>query len=33
MNGYIADLDGHAWEIAWNSAGPISAEGCVTFGV
>lgn len=29
--GYIADPDGHAWEIAWNPAWPISPEGFVTF--
>ena len=28
----IADPDGHAWEIAWNPAWPISPEGYVTFG-
>ncbi|RYG08236.1 MAG: VOC family protein [Caulobacteraceae bacterium] len=33
MNGYVADPDGHAWEIAWNPAWPISPEGYVTFGV
>ena len=31
--GYVADPDGHAWEIAWNSAWPISREGHVTFGL
>lgn len=31
--GYVADPDDHAWEIAWNPAWPISAEGCVTFGL
>jgi len=31
--GYIADPDGNAWEIAWNPAWPISAEGHVTFAV
>ncbi|RUM99396.1 VOC family protein [Pseudaminobacter arsenicus] len=31
-NGYIADPDGHAWEIAWNPAWTISPEGFVTFG-
>lgn len=31
--GYIADPDGHAWEIAWNPAWSIDAEGHVTFGV
>ena len=29
--GYLADPDGHAWEIAWNPAWPISAEGYVRF--
>jgi uncharacterized glyoxalase superfamily protein PhnB len=28
--GYVADPDGHAWEIAWNAAWPISPEGYVT---
>lgn len=32
MRGYIADPDDHAWEIAWNPAWPISAEGYVRFG-
>ena len=32
FRGYIADPDGHAWEIAWNPAWPIDAEGHVTFG-
>lgn len=31
--GYVADPDGHAWEIAWNPAFPISPEGYVTFGL
>lgn len=31
--GYIADPDGHAWEIAHNPAWAIDAEGHVTFGV
>jgi uncharacterized protein len=31
--GYVADPDGHAWEIAWNPAWPIDAEGRVRFGV
>jgi catechol 2,3-dioxygenase-like lactoylglutathione lyase family enzyme len=31
--GYIADPDGHMWEIAWNPAWPISPEGYVTFGI
>ncbi len=30
LRGYIADPDGHAWEIAWNPAWPISREGYVT---
>ncbi|WP_240654752.1 VOC family protein [Rhodovarius crocodyli] len=29
--GYVADPDGHAWEIAWNASWPIDAEGRVTF--
>lgn len=29
--GYVADPDGHAWEIAFNPAWPIDAEGHVTF--
>lgn len=32
FRGYLADPDGHAWEIAWNSAWSIDAEGHVTFG-
>jgi hypothetical protein len=32
FRGYVADPDGHAWEIAWNPAWPISPEGYVTFG-
>jgi uncharacterized protein len=28
---YFADPDGHAWEVAYNSAWPISEEGYVTF--
>jgi hypothetical protein len=31
--GYVTDPDGHAWEIAFNSAWSISPEGYVTFGV
>lgn len=31
FRGYVADPDGHAWEIAWNPAWPISPEGYVTF--
>ncbi|RIA37602.1 hypothetical protein DFR49_3489 [Hephaestia caeni] len=29
--GYIADPDGHAWEIAWNPAWPIDDQGHVHF--
>ena len=32
FRGYVADPDDHAWEIAWNPAWPIDAEGHVTFG-
>src|SRR4051794_1061468 len=32
LRGYVADPDGHAWEIAWNPAWPIDADGHVTFG-
>jgi catechol 2,3-dioxygenase-like lactoylglutathione lyase family enzyme len=31
--GYIADPDGHAWEISFNPDWRISAEGHVTFGI
>lgn len=31
FSGYAADPDDHAWEIAWNPAWPISAEGYVAF--
>jgi catechol 2,3-dioxygenase-like lactoylglutathione lyase family enzyme len=31
FRGYVADPDGHAWEIAWNPAWPIDAEGHVRF--
>lgn len=31
-SGYVADPDGHAWEIAYNPAWPISPEGYVSFG-
>lgn len=31
--GYVADPDGHGWEIAFNPAWPIDAEGHVTFGL
>ncbi len=33
LRGYIKDPDGHIWEIAWNPAWPIDAEGHVVFGV
>jgi catechol 2,3-dioxygenase-like lactoylglutathione lyase family enzyme len=33
FRGYVADPDGHAWEIAFNPAWPISPEGYVTFGI
>lgn len=29
--GYVADPDGHAWEIAWNPLWPVDAEGRVRF--
>ncbi len=29
--GHVADPDGKAWEIAWNPAWPIDAEGHVRF--
>ena len=29
--GYVADPDGHPWEIAWNPAWPIDDEGHVRF--
>jgi catechol 2,3-dioxygenase-like lactoylglutathione lyase family enzyme len=32
FRGYVADPDDHAWEIAWNPAWPIDADGHVTFG-
>jgi hypothetical protein len=31
FRGYVADPDDHAWEIAYNPAWPIDAEGHVTF--
>lgn len=31
FRGYVADPDGHAWEIAWNPAWPIDDRGHVTF--
>jgi catechol 2,3-dioxygenase-like lactoylglutathione lyase family enzyme len=33
FRGYVADPDDHAWEIAWNPAWKIDAEGHVKFGV
>ncbi|MBL8553148.1 MAG: VOC family protein [Phenylobacterium sp.] len=33
FRGYVADPDDHAWEIAFNPAWPIDAEGHVTFGL
>jgi catechol 2,3-dioxygenase-like lactoylglutathione lyase family enzyme len=33
FRGYVADPDDHAWEIAFNPAFPIDAQGHVTFGV
>jgi uncharacterized protein len=33
FRGYIADPDGHAWEIAWNPDWRMSPEGYVTFGI
>ncbi len=33
VRGYVADPDGHIWEIAWNQAWPIDEEGHVIFGV
>ena len=33
FRGYVADPDGHAWEIAWNPAWAIDEEGHVTFGI
>jgi catechol 2,3-dioxygenase-like lactoylglutathione lyase family enzyme len=31
FRGYVADPDDHAWEIAWNPAWPIDADGHVSF--
>jgi predicted lactoylglutathione lyase len=31
--GYVADPDEHTWEIAWNPAWKIDAEGHVQFGL
>lgn len=33
FRGYVADPDDHAWEIAWNPAWKIDAQGHVTFGL
>lgn len=33
LRGYVADPDGHAWEIAFNPAWTIGADGSITFGV
>lgn len=33
FRGYVADPDGHAWEIAWNAAWSIDDHGLVTFGL
>lgn len=33
FRGYVADPDGHAWEIAWNPGFAISPEGYVSFGI
>jgi len=33
FRGYLADPDDHAWEIAFNPAWTIDANGLVTFGV
>lgn len=33
FHGYVADPDGHAWEIAWNPAWAIDDCGLVRFGV
>jgi catechol 2,3-dioxygenase-like lactoylglutathione lyase family enzyme len=33
FRGYVADPDGHAWEIAWNPAWAIDDEGRVSFGL
>lgn len=31
LRGYVADPDGHTWEIAWNPAWPIDERGHVSF--
>jgi catechol 2,3-dioxygenase-like lactoylglutathione lyase family enzyme len=33
FRGYVADPDGHTWEIAWNPSWSIDAAGHVTFGI
>ncbi len=33
FRGYVTDPDDHAWEIAWNPAWAIDAEGHVRFGI
>lgn len=33
FRGYVADPDGHAWEIAWNPVWPINEHGHVTFAI
>lgn len=33
MRGYVADPDGHAWEIAWNPGWKIDRNGLVMFGL
>ncbi|WP_119270478.1 VOC family protein [Taklimakanibacter deserti] len=33
LRGYIADPDGHAWEIGWNPDWRMSPEGYTTFGI
>jgi uncharacterized glyoxalase superfamily protein PhnB len=33
VGGYVADPDGHAWEIAWTPAWIIDENGHVTFAV
>lgn len=31
LRGYVADPDGHAWEIAWNPAFPLDEDGNISF--
>lgn len=33
FRGYVADPDGHAWEIAWNPGFAMDADGNINFGV